>query len=124
MRLLAACVVLCAAAHAQLTVDEHATRARLVDGATAVSVALQNSFARSVDIRVQLEWIDTKDQLRQRAQLTRTVPAGHSTIDAALPIHDGNDALFYRLRYLVSPAAANLSAFGPITGILSFPQIA
>jgi hypothetical protein len=125
MRLLTAfALVVCSAAHAQLFVDEASTRARLVDGKTSVSLAIDNQSGRAVAVRINLEWVDPSDSVRSAWQLVQTVPGGKSTANAALPLKEGDAALFYRLRYSVWPDVANLAAFQPVSGILSFPMIA
>jgi hypothetical protein len=64
------------------------------------------------------------DSVRSQAEVRQTVPPGDSTVDAALPLKEKDEALFYRLRYSVAPEAANLTAFQPVSGILGFPNIA
>ncbi|HEY1336669.1 MAG TPA: MG2 domain-containing protein [Bryobacteraceae bacterium] len=125
MRHFAACtLVVCAAAHAQIAVEERATRARLADNSTTISLAIQSPFAKPADVRIALEWLDPKDAVRTRAESVWTAPQGLSCVEIPLAIHDGDDPLLYRLRYSIKPNAANLTAFEPHQGILSFPHIA
>ena len=125
MRILTAiALVACCTARAQLLVDEAHTRAMLVNGKTSVSLALDNESGRAVAARIDLEWVDPKDSIRSAWQLHQTVPPGKSAADAGLPVQEKDAALFYRLRYSVSPDTANLTAFEPVRGILAFPNIA
>jgi hypothetical protein len=125
MRILTAiALVACCTARAQLLVDEAHTRAMLVNGKTSVSLALDNESGRAVAARIDLEWVDPKDSIRSAWQLHQTVPPGKSAADAGLPVQEKDAALFYRLRYSVSPDTANLTAFEPVRSILAFPNIA
>src|SRR5579862_6406458 len=124
MRLLAAWVMVCAAAHSQITVDEGSTRSHLFNGSTVVSLAIQNSLSRTIDTRIELEWIDPKGAVHQRAQLDSHTPSGKSVATVPLPLPERQDPLFLRLLYTVSPGAASLTAFVPLRGMLSFPQMA
>jgi hypothetical protein len=125
MRILTAIALLaCCSARAQLLVDEDATRARLVNGKTAVSLALDNRSDRAVAVRIDLEWVNPKGSIRSFWLLHQIVPPGKSTAGAGLPVREKDDWLFYRLRYSVTPDTANLTAFEPVRGILGFPNIA
>src|SRR2546425_11445460 len=124
MRLLAACALAaCATAYAQLSVDETATRAKLVDNATSVSLALTNQFGKPVDVRIDLQWLDTEGVRRGRAQVPYTAPPGKSAADVRLPLTEkDDDPLLYRLRYSVMPDSKNLTVFAPLLGMLSLPH--
>jgi hypothetical protein len=125
MRLFAVCVLgVCATAYAQVTVDEGSTRAKMVNGHTTVSLSLKNELTAPIAVSADIEWIDAGDARVARARFLYTAPPGNSATDAALPLPADGNALLYRLRYAISPAAANLTAFRPERGILAFPQIA
>lgn len=125
MRLFAVCALgVCATAYAQVTVDEGSTRARLVDGHTTVSLSLKNDLPAPIAVSADLEWIDATDARVARARFLYTAPPGNSATDVALPLPADGNALLYRLRYAISPAEANLTAFRPERGIIAFPQIA
>jgi hypothetical protein len=126
MRLLAAPLAVCAVACAQIAVDESATHARLVDGATSVSLAFRNGFSQCVAVRVTLEWAlpqDSHNAYRSRAETRYVVPSGKSSVPVPLPLNPKDDALLYRLRYRVISDADSLTAFSPLAGVLSFPNI-
>jgi hypothetical protein len=120
----AGALAVCFTAHAQLSVIESATRARLVNNATSISVALSNQFQKQIAVRIELEWLDTDGARQARALVPYSAPPGKSSVDIALPFQDKHEPLFFRLRYTVSPDAANFTTFLPKTGILSFPNIA
>src|SRR5437867_4294913 len=126
MRLLAAwALAACAIDYAQVSVDETATRAKLIDNATSVSLALTNQFGKPVDVHIDLEWLDAKGVRRGRAQVPYTAPPGKSAAEARLPLMArDNDPLLYRLHYSVMPDSKNLTVFTPLLGMLSFPHIA
>src|SRR5262249_46156435 len=125
MRTLAICVLAGAAvARAQISVDETATRSKLVNGETRIYLALNSGFPKAAAVRVKLEWLDTDNTARHHLELHYMAPRGKSAVEARLGFNEKDDALFCRLRYTLSPDTANLTAFQPQFGILSFPNIA
>ncbi|HSB14130.1 MAG TPA: MG2 domain-containing protein, partial [Bryobacteraceae bacterium] len=117
-------LVFCASASAEITVDENATRAKLVNNSTWVFLAIHNQFEKPVDTRVELEWLDPENTRRGRTQFAFTAKPGSSIAEAALPVNPTDDPLFFRLHYSVSADTRNLTAFSPIRGMISFPIIA
>src|SRR6266498_3893712 len=117
-------LVFCATASAQITVDESATRAKLVNQSTSVSLAIRNHFAKPIDTRIELEWLDPEGIRRARVQFPFTATPGSSVAETALPLTGKDDPLFYRLRYSVFPDAKNLTASSPVQGMISLPRMA
>jgi hypothetical protein len=119
MRLIAAwAFAVCA--FAQITVDETATRARLVNGVTTVSLALKNSAPQAVQTEIELEWLDTKGARCRTASLRHSAPPGVSAAVAALGLKPEYDVAFWRLHYKVQPSDAS----APQEGMLSFSHVA
>lgn len=124
MRFIAAALLLCATASAQITVDEKATRARLINNSTSVLLAILNQFAKPVDTRVELAWLDPQNVRHGHTQFNFTAQPGASFATAALPLTPKGDPLFFRLSYSIFPDTRNLTAFSPVRGVVSFPLIA
>lgn len=116
--------ILCMSAFAQISVDESATRARLVNNGTTVSLAIDNRLGKPVDTRIDLQWLDPAGANRGQAQHTFTAPPGASTLDVPLTPGTTGNQLFYRLHYTVSPDGRNLTRFLPVRGVIGFTQIA
>ncbi|HYZ83696.1 MAG TPA: MG2 domain-containing protein, partial [Bryobacteraceae bacterium] len=109
---------------AQLSVVEPATRAVLVDGHTTISLAFNNLGPQTVDVRVSLQWLSPDGQVDGKGQRDVTLPPGNSAVSIPHPLCDKCDPLVERLEYLVSPTSSNYTAFAPVSGRLSLPNIA
>ena len=108
----------------QVAVREDATRARLVEGKTTISLALRNTSAAAFGANVSLQWLSPSGTVDRDARQTIAIPPGESVVEMPLPLPEKRDALFERLVWVVSPGSGNYTAFLPIKGALSFPNIA
>jgi hypothetical protein len=126
MRLsLAAGALLCSIqAVGQVSVVEPATRAVLVDGHTTISLAFENRAPNGLDVRIRLHWLDAEGKVERETLHSASLPAGASSVSIAHPLPADCDPLVERLDYDVYPDARNYTAFAPIEGVLSFPNIA
>jgi MG2 domain/Macroglobulin domain MG3 len=123
--LAALAVVVCVSARAQIAVDEPGTRAHLVNGRTAVTLALDSRRERPVQALIELQWLGLADQQHGLARVSVIVVPGHSSVEIPMPLSDKvADPLLDRLRYQLDPAESNLTAFGSVRGALSFIYIA
>jgi MG2 domain/Macroglobulin domain MG3 len=109
---------------AQVSVVEPATRAVLVDGHTTISLTLKNRAPQALDVRINLEWLSPYGKVDGRAQRDFTLPPGDSPVSILHPLCDKCDPLLERLEYRVSPTSRNYTAFAPVTGRRSLPNIA
>ena len=114
-------------ANSALSVNESATRFLIQDEAI-VKLTVANPLTRQLTAQLRLELLDTKDLPRGIA--IRELALQPGTNELAIPLSltadrlnqdDDNQLPWYRLRYLISPAAAN----GPdgATGIISLSEI-
>ena len=126
MRLSLAAGVLLWSIHglAQVSVVEPATRAVLVDGHTTISLAVENRAPKALDVSIRLQWLEPGGKVERETLHNASLPAGASSVSIAHPLPAECDPLVERLEYDVYPAAQNYTAFVPIQGVLSFPNIA
>ena len=126
MRLSLAFAVLLCATHAvaQVAVVEPATRAELLDGQTTISLALNNRTSRAIDVRINLQWLNPDGQVDGKAQRDFTLPPGDSAVSIPHPLSAKCDPIVERLEYRVAPSSRNYTAFAPVSGRLSLPNIA
>lgn len=118
-------LALCVPGIAQVSVDESATRARLVHHTTTVSLAVRNNLNKPLQARMDLEWLDPDGRrCGNNRQSTWTAPPGDSTFETELPLSDQGNPLMYRLHYRMAAGPENLTAFFPEDGMLSFSHIA
>jgi hypothetical protein len=109
---------------AQVSIVEPATRAVLVDGHTTIWLTLKNRALQAVDSRIDLEWLSPEGQVHGKAQRDVTLPPGDSAVSIPHPLCEKCDPLLERLEYRVSPTSRNYTAFAPVSGRRSLPNIA
>jgi hypothetical protein len=109
---------------AQVSVVEPATRAILVDGHTAISLALNSRASTALDTRITLQWLSPDGHVDGTAQRDFSVPPGDSAVSIPFPLCSKCDALVERLDYHAFPTSRNYTAFPPISGRVSLPHIA
>jgi hypothetical protein len=126
MRLpLAVGVLLCSIRSlAQVSVVESATRAELVDGHTTISLAVNNRSTKALDVSIGLRWLSPADKVDGQTWRNASLPPGESAVSIAHPLSEKCDARVERLEYDLYPTQRNYTAFAPIKGMLSFPEIA
>jgi hypothetical protein len=126
MRLsLAVAVLQCSiSASAQVSVVEPATRAELVDGHTTISLAVKNGASRALDARIRLRWLSPTGKVDGETSRNASLAPGESAVSIIHPLCEKCDPLLERLEYGLYPTDRNYTAFRPIEGMLSFPNIA
>src|ERR1700680_4435307 len=103
---LAVCVLGCAfSAYAQVSVRASASKARLVNGKTTISLALSNTAAKPLDVIILLEWLGPDDKRHDFARTATPVVPGNSSVELVLPLSDKFDPLLERLRYEIQPGS-------------------
>ncbi|MFN7924602.1 MAG: carboxypeptidase regulatory-like domain-containing protein [Bryobacteraceae bacterium] len=117
-------LVLCAAASGQVNVEESGAKASLDGGTTKVSLEVRNRLSAAVESRIELEWLEPDGTRAGSGTVRHRAAPGTSLFSASLPLGEPDDALLLRLHYRISPGAANLTAFVPSEGMLSFAHIA
>ncbi|MCC7157564.1 MAG: carboxypeptidase regulatory-like domain-containing protein [Bryobacterales bacterium] len=120
----AVALLLSSYAPAQVSVVEPTTRAELVDGHTTISVALKNATSKTLDVRIRLRWLSPNGVVDGETSRNATLPSGASTLSIPHPLREKRDPLVERLQYDLYPAERNYTAFGPISGMLNFLEIA
>ncbi|HEX8495225.1 MAG TPA: MG2 domain-containing protein [Pyrinomonadaceae bacterium] len=113
-----------------LRVDESITRLALDEQATIVSLAVVNPLGHEFRARVRLEVLDTLGEVRASLESDETIKRGASTLRFSLPLQlagldkqERKRALWYRLRYRISPEQPARASVGPIEGIVSLSEI-
>src|ERR1044071_62769 len=114
---LAPAVVLPSRAALTIRVNESATRVKFADHSTAVSLAVENPLAESLDATIHLELVDPENRVRAQAERVDSIGAGSQTISFLLAFdiselheRDRQQLLWYRLNYRITvstPAAIN-----------------
>lgn len=122
-----------AQAPAGLRVNEAATRIRLAEGQSKISLALDNPATRPTLAQLTLELLDPRDKVVARTRRRETLKPGANAVVAFLPISNsapGGEGLrqlrWYRLRYEITPVGADtgsLDGSAPQRGIISLPEI-
>ena len=106
---------------AGLRVNEAATRVTLRESTAEVALAIENSFTESVRVRIELEWVDTKDHITNRTERVETVFPGANKIKTPLQLYNyfqDRETIWYRLKYRVTTEPASSQSFSPVTGIM------
>jgi hypothetical protein len=96
----------------------------LVDGHTTISLAVKNRAPRTLNVQIELRWLSPGGKVDGKAQRDFTLPPGDSSVSIPHPLCEKCDPMVERLEYLVSPSSRNYTAFVPISGMLSLPNIA
>src|ERR1017187_4652929 len=122
---LAVGVLLCSIhALAQVSVVEPATRAELVDGHTTISLAVNNRAPKALDVRIELRWLSPAGYVDGKMWQNASLPPGASALSIVHSLPKERDPLAERLEYTLSPTERSYTAFAPIRGVLSLPEIA
>lgn len=122
-RSIAVVLAFCCQALAQISVDESATRAELVDGRTSIALALQNSGSTAADVRIRLRWLSPRGAIDRETWRDATLAPGSSKLTIPHPLTAKCEPLVERLQYDLYPPERNPRAFATVTGMLSFPNI-
>ncbi len=115
------------AVNSPLRVNEAATRVLLREGKTEVALAVENQTANPLRARIELEWLDPQDAVRNRAERIETIAPGAGKITIPLPLlieskHE-DETLWHRLRYRISPDLPSGKSFTPVAGVISLSEI-
>ena len=119
-------LILCSLAEAQLAsnenqlVNERRVQAKLHNGLSQPSVPI-HGFRATYKARIKVEWLDPKDKPASPGEQQITVPPEGFVFETILK-PPANDELLARLRYRVTPAAANLTALPEQSGTLAFTE--
>ncbi len=103
---------------------EPATRAELVDGRTAISVAMKNGTSKPLDVRIRLRWLSPSGAIDGETSRNASLTPGDSTVSISHRLPEKCDPLVERLQYDLYPSERNYTAFAPISGMLNFSNIA
>src|SRR6266566_6429111 len=118
-----------ATANSGLHVNEPATRF-LIQTQTLVSLEVVNPAGQDLSVRLKLELLDPKDDIRGLAFRVLTLAPGLNKLSIPLTLpggalnkDDDKELLWYRLRYRIEPSAE--ATFAPTTtsGLISLSQI-
>jgi hypothetical protein len=108
----------------QVAVREQATFAHVTQTPAAVSVGLTNFTTGPLQAVLTLEWIPPQGKPDAVTRRTIELNPGDSNWQIPLPLAAVGNPLTERLRYQISTASRNYSAFATRQGILSLPEIA
>jgi hypothetical protein len=112
-----------------LIVDESKTKVELRDQVLRVQLAIENSTAQNIAVRVGVEILDPKGASVGDVTADRRLSRGSNRTPIEVPIPglkpaDIDSVYLYRLRYTISSPPVSGSMFEPVAGIVSVSQIA
>lgn len=116
--------ILAAQSHTALRVDEAASRVRLAQDHSVVSLAVVNPNAHPVSAQVRVEALDPQDKVCATAETLARLRPGASTVSLPVSLSVSTEeeqvqVFWYRLRYQVVAKGV-----APATGILALAEIA
>jgi P pilus assembly chaperone PapD len=89
--------LLSSCAMAQVSVEESATKAELVDGHTTVSLALKNRSTKPLDVQIRLRWLSPKGTVEGETSRNTTLAPGDSAVSISQPLPEKSDPLVEQL---------------------------
>ncbi len=110
-----------------LRVNEAATKVSLREGATEITLAVENLTTEPIRIKLELEWIDPKGNIPNRTGRVENIAPGVNRLKIPFPLYNyfrDSDTPWFRLKYRLTSDEASGKAFAPLTGIISLSEMA
>ncbi len=115
------------ATNVTLRVNEAATRVSLREGATEITLAVENLTTKTIRIKLELEWVDPKGYVPNRIGRVENIAPGANKLKIPFPLghfYQDSDTPWFRLRYRLTFDEASDKTFAPLTGIISLSEMA
>ncbi|HQR33811.1 MAG TPA: MG2 domain-containing protein, partial [Blastocatellia bacterium] len=110
-----------------LRVNEAATRVSLRETSAEVALAVENLTAEPIRVKLELEWLDPKDNVPNRTGRVENILPGASKLKIPFPLYNyfrDSDTPWFRLRYRITSDEEMSKPFAPVTGIISLSEMA
>lgn len=115
------------AVNVTLRVNEAATRISLRESSAEVALAVENLTAETIRVKLELEWLDPKDNVSNQTGRVENISPGASKLKVPFPLYNyfkDSDTPWFRLRYRITSDEEPRKPFAPVTGIISLSEMA